>query len=448
MKKFDVFVIGTGVAGTAIANACAGKGLSVGITDERPYGGTCATRGCVPKKVLWGVVHIFAEANRLKGKGINRKSKLNWPDLMTFKNTFTEPVPKEKEKMFKKSGITTFHGTAKFLNETQLQIENEIIEAKKIVIATGAKPRELKLKGAENLSSSDDFLQLKKLPERILFIGGGYIAFEFAHMAAHCGSNVTIIQRNDTLLKNFEQDLVKHVVDVSEEIGITLVLNTEVKEVTKTGKEFRVIAMQKGSEKEFSADLVINSSGRVPAVNNLDLEQGSVSYSEKGVEVDEYLRSVSNQNVYAAGDVAASDGLPLTPLASMEANIISSLLTGDEVTEGDYTVMPSVVFTEPPLASVGDTEKAALDKNLEFKVNSSSVTDWFSAKRRNAPVYAYKILIDKKTEKILGAHLIGPHADESINLFAMAMKAGLKASEIRNILYTFPTSASDISSMV
>ncbi len=448
MKKFDVFVIGTGVAGTAIANICAGNGLTVGITDERPYGGTCATRGCIPKKVLWGVIHAAESAKRLKGKGINQVPKVNWADLMAFKNTFTEPVPEEKEKSFQEKGITTFHGTARFVHPNQLKIEDDTIEAKNIVIATGAKPRTLNIDGVENLVTSDDFLNLKKLPESILFIGGGYIAFEFAHMAALCGSKVTIAHRDDSPLKNFDQDMVKHIIDFSREIGINILLNTEVEAVKKTAANFRIIASQEGSKKDFTADLVINSSGRVPAIFNLDLEKGNIDYSKKGIEVDEYLKSVSNLNVFAAGDVAASGGLPLTPMASMEANVVSSQLTDGEKIKCDYSVMPSVVFTQPPLASVGYTEKEALSKNLNFEVNTNSATDWLSAKRINAPLYAFKILTEKNTEKILGAHLAGPHAEETINLFAMAMKAGLKTSEIRNILFAYPSSASDITSMV
>ena len=448
MKQFDVFVIGTGVAGTAIANACASKGLSVGITDERPYGGTCATRGCIPKKVLWKVIHVAEEARRLTGKGINETPKINWHDLMAFKKTFVDPVPEEKEKNFKENGIKTFNGAARFLKPNHLKIGEETIEAKKIVIATGAKPRKLSICGEEYLFSSDDFLNLEKLPESILFAGGGYIAFEFAQMAALCGSKVTIIQKDDLPLKKFEQDMVKHVLEFSKKIGINVVLNTEVDEVIKTGDNFKVIARKENSKVEFVTKMVINSSGRIPAIFNLDLEKGNIAYSERGIEVDKYLRSISNPNVFAAGDVSASEGLPLTPLASMEANVVASQLTGDEVTESHYSVMPSVVFTQPPLASVGYTEKEASDKSLHFEVTSGSATGWFNARQAVAPVYAYKILIEKKTEKILGAHLVGPQAEETINLFAMAIKAGLNTNEIQKILFTFPSSASDISSML
>lgn len=448
MKKFDVFIIGTGVSGTAIAYSCAKRGLSVGITDERVYGGTCALRGCIPKKVLWGVIHADEEAKRLKGKGIAREPGINWPDLMEFKNTFVESMPHDKEKSFQENGIAIFHGSAKFVGINQLKIESELIEAQKIVIATGAKPKELNIEGKEHLKTSDDFLELKSLPNEILFIGGGYIAFEFAHMAARCGSKVTIIHQGNYPLENFEQEMVSYVVKSSKNVGINLVLKTEVKSIVKNGEKFTVVGKSSGTKQEFQADLVINSSGRVPAVFDLDLEEGNVVYSAKGIEVNSYLQSISNPDVYAAGDVTASDGLPLTPLASMEAKIVSSQLTAKDPKTGDYSVIPTVVFTMPALASVGYSEEQAKQKNLKFDVKSQSVSDWYSAKRRNAPIYAFKILIEKESGQIIGAHLVGPNAEETINLFALAMKAGMKASEIKKILFAYPSSASDAASMI
>ncbi len=448
MKKFDVFVIGTGVSGTAIATACVGKGFSVGIADKQAYGGTCATRGCIPKKVMWGVVHVADAAKRLNGKGIDSIPTISWPDMMSFKDTFVDPVAGEKEKMFEEKGIATFHGVTRFISPNQLQVGDEAIEAKKIIIATGAKPANLNIKGAENLYTSDDFLQLKTLPKHILFIGGGYISFEFAHIAARCGSKVTIVHNSNSPLKNFEPEMVELVTEESKRIGINLVLNSEVEEIIKAENSFKVITQKTDSKVEFITDLVINSSGREPAIADLDLEKGNVVYTKKGIEVNSFLQSVSNANIYAAGDVAATNGLPLTPLATMEANIVSSHLGGAGEYGGDYSVMPFVVFTEPPLASVGFTETEALDKKLKFDVNKKLIEEWFSAKRVNSPLYAFKILIEKKTDKLLGAHLAGPHAEETINLFAMAMRQGVKAAEIKKILFTFPSSSSDISSML
>jgi len=449
MKKFDLFVIGTGVSGTAIANACAREGLTVGITDERPYGGTCVMRGCIPKKVIFHVSKVLESAARLKGKGIDRLPSANWRDLIAFKQTFVDPIPASKENNFQKNGITTLHGPAKFLSDNQLQIGTDTIEAGKIVIATGAKPRNLGIPGEEQALTSDDFLDFKELPSSLLFIGGGYISFEFAHMAARCGAKVTIIHQGDQPLENFEQNIVKHLVRATRNLGIELILDTEVTGIKKTGPAFTVTAKDKqGRSAAYEAEAVFNTSGRVPAIRNLDLDKAGISYSKKGIEVNEFLQSISNPRVYAAGDASASAGLPLTPLASAEANIVAANVLKGNHQKAEYREMPTVVFTIPVLASVGYTEKQANDKKISFRVNQASVPDWFSAKSIHAEEYAYKILIEKDSGKILGAHLLGPHAEETINLFAMAIQAGMTASGIRNLILTFPSSASDISSMV
>ncbi len=352
MKKFDVCVIGTGVAGTAIATRCADEGLRVAITDALPYGGTCALRGCDPKKILIDAAEVLDFARRMKGKGIDQEPRVAWPDLMAFKQEFTTPVPREKEKMFNEKGITTLHSRAKFVDENRLMIGNEIIEAEKFVVATGAQPRDLGIPGKEHAYTSSDFLELKELPESMLFIGGGYVAFEFAHLAAHCSTKITIVQRGEAPLKNFDQDIVAHLVEKTREIGIELVLNTEVTAIKKNSRGFLVTGDKNGHTKEFQADMVINSAGRVPEIRDLDLSKANVSHSEKGVEVNDFLQSVSNPRVYAAGD-AAGTSLALTPVASMEADIVTDNILKGNHRMADYLETPTVVFTVPPMASVG-----------------------------------------------------------------------------------------------
>ncbi len=449
MKTFDVFIIGSGMAGMTVANKCASKGLSVGITDELPYGGTCALRGCDPKKVLIGATEAVDFAKRLQGRGVEQSSSINWRDLMAFKNTFTEPIPTMIERGYKKNGITTFHLPATFINENQLKIGNTIVEAEKIVIATGAKPRPLDIPGQEHALTSTDFLKLDELPKSLLFIGGGYIAFEFAHIAARCGAEVTIVHRGASPLENFDKDMVKHLVRATEELGIKIVLNTEVKKIiNRHGDGFEVIGVENKNKTKFSASAVFNSAGRLPAIFDLNLEKAKINFSKKGVEVNEYLQSVSNKRIYAAGDTANTKGLPLTPVAVMEGHILASNLINGNNKVLEHKAIPTVVFTLPTMASVGITEAAAKSENLKYNVNYKAVPNWFNAKRLNEKEYAFKTLIDKETNQILGAHLIGPQADETINLFAMAINADLKASQIKSMVFSYPTFASDMSSMV
>ncbi|MGK7392873.1 MAG: dihydrolipoyl dehydrogenase family protein [Candidatus Cyclobacteriaceae bacterium M2_1C_046] len=448
MKNFDVFVIGSGMSGMTIAKKCASKGLSVGITDELPYGGTCALRGCDPKKVLVDVTGTAEQVNSYLNKGINASTSINWQDLISFKEYFVEPVPDKLEKGYHKKGITTFHNPAKFVGENKLQVGNEEVEAKKIVLATGAKPRPLQIQGEELTLTSTDFLNMQQLPASLLFIGGGYIAFEFAHIAARAGAEVTIIHRGKSPLENFEQDIVQHVAEATKGLGIKLVTETEVTKIEKEGSDLLVTGQHQDQVRKFTAEAVFNSSGRVPGISDLDLERGNVKFSKKGVTLNQYLQSISNPNVYAAGDSADTKGLPLTPVAVMEGHIVASNIIKGNIKTPDYLGIPTVVFTIPEMAAVGMTEQQARSKDLKIQVNYNKVSNWFNARRLNTDHYSYKTIIDKETGEILGAHLFGPHAAETINIFSMAIRKKMKAKEIKQMIFSYPSMASDISSMI
>src|SRR5258707_4016982 len=196
MRKFDVVVIGTGSAASAVASRCRSAGWQVAVIDSRPFGGTCALRGCDPKKVLVGAAEALDWVRRMKGKGIQvEKLQIDWQELIRFKRSFTEPVPKNREEGFAKAGIATFHGPARFVGPSSVQVNDDVLEGRHVVIAAGQKPADLKIPGTEHLTTSDRFLELDELPQRILFIGGGDIAFEFAHVAVRAGAKGTIVPR-------------------------------------------------------------------------------------------------------------------------------------------------------------------------------------------------------------------------------------------------------------
>ena len=448
MEKFDVFIIGTGVAGAIVARKCVQSGLKTGIVDNRDYGGTCGLRGCIPKKILVGATQAVESSRNLKGKGIDKSPSIVWKDLIDFKDTFTNPIPDNQEEYFKENGISTFHGDPKFIAQNQLKIGDATIEAKKIVIATGAISRELNIPGVEFTLTSDDFLDMKELPKSILFIGGGYIAFEFAHVAARIGAKVTIMDMGSTSLPHFDKDIVQHLVEATKELGIELVMNTKVSKIKKDGNSFIVLGDNDGSKKKFEVEAVFNTSGRVPAILNLDLDKANVRYSEKGIEVNEFMQSVSNSLIYAAGDNTATDGLPLTPFATMEGHVAAANILNGNEKKPDYGVRPTAVYTLPTLAMVGMTEQEAREGKLNIKVNYASVPDWYAAKHLGEKTYAYKVIIDKDSDHILGAHIIGPNAEETINVFAVAIQTGLKAKELKTILFAFPSASSDIAKMV
>ena len=448
MKKYDVFVIGSGMAGMTIANKCASKGLSVGITDELPYGGTCALRGCDPKKVIIGATEVRDFAKRLQGKGIDTIPDINWKDVMAFKQTFVDEMPRKIEKGYKKNGIDTFHSPATFINENTLSVGNETIQADKVVIASGSKPKVLDFEGGQLAQTSTDFLNLKELPQSLLFIGGGYIAFEFAHIAARSGAEVTIVHRGKRPLENFDKDIVKHLVDATRNLGIKIVLETEVSKIESKDGHYITTGISNGNETTYKAAAVFNSAGRPPAIFDLELEKAGISFSKKGIEVNEYLQSPTNANIYAAGDAADSRGLPLTPVAVLEGHVVASNIIKGNKKKVSYPPMPSVVFTLPTMATVGLLEDEAKEKGYDINVNFEKVDNWFNARRLNVDEYAYKTIIDKNNNTILGAHLIGPHCEETINLFAMAIKTKMTISDLRTMIFSYPTMASDLTYML
>lgn len=448
-QSFDLVVIGTGSVGGTVAHRLKSKGWAVAIVDKRPFGGTCALRGCDPKKVLVGAAESVDWAQRMQGRGIaGGEVLIDWPALMQFKRTFTGSVPERREKSYQRAGIAAFHGTATFIDPHAIQVDKDVLTGRYIVIAAGARPQTLHIPGEHYLTTSEQFLELETLPKRIVFVGGGYIAAEFAHVAARAGAKATIIHRGSRALERFDPDLVAHWQQGTEEAGITLELNAAVEAVEKQGNRLIVHAARGGEGFTCEADAVVHAGGRVPELDDLDLAKGKVAAGEKGVTVTEYLQSVSNPAVYAGGDSAATDGLPLTPVAGLDGGVIAANLLGGNTRKPDYAIVPTVAFSIPPLASVGLGEEDARKQGLRFTVKHEDTSDWYSSHRIGNKYSSYKILIEERTGRILGAHVFGPHADDVINLFALAMRAGLTASAVRDVLYAYPSVSGDIIYMV
>jgi len=448
IKEFDVFVIGTGTAGKTVATTCAEAGMEVAIADNREYGGTCPNRGCDPKKVLVGITEIIQKTVNLKGKGVNDVATIEWAQLQAFKNTFTDPIPAATEKKLKQLGISMYHQSPVFLDEHTLSVEGKTVKAKYIVIASGQKPRELKIKGREYLMTSDDFLNLEEMPKSIVFVGAGYIGMEFAHIAARCGAKVTIVDTGSRPLKPFDKDMVAHLREASESIGIEFIFDAEVTEIEALRKNKRLRFQKNNKAQTIKARAIFNTAGRVPSIEMLDLEKGNVTFERDGISVNQYLQNTSNRNVYACGDVSASGTLPLTPLSSKEAAVVAANILKANSEKLAVAPTPSVVYTSPQLAAIGLTEAEAKKRGLDVTIEYKSVPTWYNAKRLNETTYAYKTIVDIKTDIILGAHLIGAQAGEMINLFALAMAHNITATDFKNSLFTYPSWGNDVRGMV
>jgi glutathione reductase (NADPH) len=446
-QQYDLAIIGTGTAATVAALRARDAGWRVAVIDMRRFGGTCALRGCDPKKVLVDAASALDHARRLNGKGISGDTRIDWQQLMAFKRRFTEPVPQRKERLYADKGIDALHGLARFAGANALAVDGAALEARYILIAAGVEAAPLGIPGEEYLVDNETLLTMDLLPRDLVIAGGGYIAAEFAHVAARAGAHVTILHRGGRLLPQFAPELVAMLKGSFDAAGIEVHTGTAVEAIEKCGARYRVRASHKDSPLEFEGDLVLHAAGRAPDFKSLDVEAGGIELEHGKLRLNDYLQSVSNPAVYAAGD-AAGKGPALTPLASYDARVaIANILEGNHQAV-EYRVVPSVAFTIPPIASVGLDERRAGKENIRYTVKCRDASHWFSARHTAQGVYGFKVLLEEGSGKLLGAHLVGPNVDELINVFALAIRLNLTADELKAALFAYPTSASDIASML
>jgi glutathione reductase (NADPH) len=384
----------------------------------------------------------------MRGHGVVGDAQIDWRSLITFKRSFTDGVPRNREKRFAESGVDAFHGRARFAGPDSIVVDScRELRGRHILIAAGARPVPLGIPGEEHAMTSEQFLELDALPARVALVGGGYIAAEFSHVAARSGARVTVLQRAERMLPGFDPDLVGWLMEKFGELGIDVRLRSEVKQIDRRLNGFMVHTSIDGQVQEVAADLVVHAAGREPDLEALDLAAGDVATENGRVKLNEFLQSVSNPKVYAAGD-AAGIGPALTPVSSHDGGIVARNLLDGNKHRPDYRGVPSVAFTIPPIAAVGLSEAEAHAKGLKFRMRSEKVAGWYTAVRLNESVYGFKTLVEEDTDRILGAHLVGPHAEEVINLFGVAIRYGLTTKDLKTTIFAYPTGASDIGYML
>jgi glutathione reductase (NADPH) len=446
-QQYDLVIIGTGTAAQVAAMRVRAAGWSVAVVDFRPFGGTCALRGCDPKKMLVSGAETINLARHMQRNGVAGSIHIDWAELIRFKRTFTDPVPKKREQMYMEKGIAALHGKARFTGPNALTILDGTFEARHFLIAAGAEPVKLGIPGEEHLATHEDFMNLPRLPRRIVLVGGGYIAAEFSHIAARAGATVTVLQRAERMLPRFDPDLVGWLMEAFDELAIDVRTKTAVEAVEKTGSGFAVHARSDGRPATFEAELVVHAAGRAPALDELDLAAAGIEVEKGRLKLNDFLQSVSNPTVYAAGD-SAQAGPPLTPVSSHDGKVVASnLIEGNRHTP-NYLGVPSVAFTVPPIATVGLGEAEARRQGLKFRRKCEKTSDWYTARRLGETVYGYKTLVEEDSGRILGAHLVGPHVDEVINLFGLAIRNGLTATDLKATIFAYPTGASDVGDML
>ena len=445
--RYDVLILGGGNAGIGVTVPTRAAGLEVALVESWVLGGTCANRGCTPKKVLVAAAHALHEIERAKVHGIAVGApRLDWGALIAREKNMISHLPAAFADTLARRGVEVLRGEAAFVAPHAVRVDGRTIEAEHIVIATGSTPRRLPFPGAEHMITSDEVLSEPDLPRDVVFIGGGVIALEFGHVYARAGAHVTTLEVLPRLLPAMDQEAVAQIRVESERIGIRVQTGVTVKRIDK-GERLQVVFEHDGAEQTIEAERVVNGAGRVANVDGLDLEAGRIRHERGRIATDPFLRSTTNPSVYVCGDVLATSP-QLSPIATYEGQIVGRNIVEGPKHEPDYASIPSCVYTVPTLASVGLTEAAAREKGHKIKVYVNDMIDWLSSRTYAETAAWVKVLVDETNDRILGAHMVGHSSEELIHIFAFAIAHRITASQIRDKVYAFPTFSADIKSMV
>ncbi|MES2002467.1 MAG: glutathione-disulfide reductase [Pseudomonadota bacterium] len=440
-EDFDLFVIGAGSGGVRASRIASGHGAKVAVAEEFRVGGTCVIRGCVPKKLLVYGAHFAEDLNDAAMFGWDVPVKrFDWPvlrdnvlaEVARLECVYTETLSNHE--------VTIFHERATLAGPNQVRLASgKEVTAGKILIATGARPALPEIDGVEHAITSNEVFLLESLPKRIIIVGGGYIANEFAGIFLEFGSQVTLVNRSEVMLRHYDQQIVDRLIQISVKKGIDFRFNAQIDRIEKQDGGLQV-AMTGCDDME--ADAVLFATGRVPNVEELGLESAGVALNDKGaIKVDADNRSAVD-SIFAVGDV--TDRVQLTPVAIREGQAFADTFFGNLPTRVDYDCVPSAVFSHPPLASVGMTEGQARNKLGSVKTYSSDFRAMKHVLAGRNERSLYKIVVDGATDEIVGIHMIGPDSPEILQAAAIAVKAKLKKSDFDATIALHPTMAEEL----
>lgn len=445
--SYDVIIIGGGNAGFGVSAVVHEAGKSIAFIKAHDFGGTCPNRGCTPKKVLVAAAHAMHEIEQAPIHGIEvSQPKLNWAKLIEREKNLIGFIPNAMLELAQKRG-DVMRSTARFVGPNNIEVNNRVIHGKDIVIATGSKPRPLPIPGAEHMITSDEVLSDATLPKEVVFVGGGVIAMEFSHVYARAGVQVTILEALPQLLPRMDSDAVEALKAETERLGVVVKTGVSVTAIEKMADGLSVQFEHDGHNQSVLVERVVNGAGRVANVDGLNLDAAGIEHDGLHILVDDTMRSISNPSVWVAGDAVARSA-QLSPVATYEGQIVGHNIVHGPTKRPDYSVIPSAVYTVPAFSTVGLTEAAVKEKDLDVSVTVSDMFGWFSTKTYAETAAWSKVLVDKHTNQIVGAHILGHHGDELIHLFALAMRHGISASDLKSSLYAFPTFAADMKSMI
>ncbi|MFZ4690025.1 MAG: glutathione-disulfide reductase [Polymorphobacter sp.] len=437
---YDLFVIGAGSGGVRAARIAAGHGARVAVAEEYRVGGTCVIRGCVPKKLLVYGAHFaedLVDARRF-GWQLGEKA-FDWPTLRDNVLAEVDRLNGIYLTTLDNNKVTVFADRATFIDPHTLDVGGKRVTAARILIATGARPLVPPVPGAEHGITSNEVFHLETLPKRLVIAGGGYIANEFAGIFHEFGVHVTLLNRSDTILRGWDPALRDRLLTISMAKGLNFKFNCGLKSVEKTETGMR---LNLHDDDPIDADLMLWAVGRRPNVEGLGLEAAGVALDERGaIKVDD--DSMTNvPHIHAVGDV--TDRIQLTPIAIREGHAYADSVFGNKPWRVDYRAVPSAVFSNPPLGSVGLTEAQARNTLGEVRVFTSDFRPMRNVLAGRNERALYKLVVDEATDKVVGAHMIGPDAPEVLQAVAIAIKAGLTKAQFDDTVALHPTMSEEL----
>ncbi|CAK9886715.1 MAG: Glutathione reductase [Candidatus Erwinia impunctatus] len=447
-RHYDYLAIGGGSGGIASMNRAAMYGKKCALIEANALGGTCVNVGCVPKKVMWHAAQI-AEAIRLYGPDYGFDTTLNhhdWSTLVKNRSAYIERIHHSYDKVLSKNQVDVIHGFARFVDAHTVEVDGEQITADHILIATGGRPNHPAIPGAELGIDSDGFFELTSLPARTAVVGAGYIAVEIAGVLNALGSETHLYVRKESPLRAFDPMITETLVEVMNEEGPVLHTHSSPEKVSRNSDGSLTLHLGNGQQQV--VDCLIWAIGRQPATDNLNLEAAGVSCNEKGyITVDAY-QNTNVPGIYAVGDNTGA--IELTPVAVAAGRRLSERLFNNKPDEHlDYSNVPTVVFSHPPIGTVGLTEPQAREKygDEQITVYHSSFTAMYTAVTQHRQPCRMKLICLGKEEKIIGIHGIGYGMDEMLQGFAVALKMGATKGDFDNTVAIHPTGAEEFVTM-
>lgn len=446
-QKFDYLVIGGGSGGIASARRAAEYGAKVALFESGAIGGTCVNVGCVPKKIMWNAAEVSATLKHTKGYGFSVNTEgFNWANLKQKRDAYIERLNGIYHRNLENSGVTEIAGHAQFIDNKTIVANGQHYTAEKILISTGGYPRLPDIPGAEHGISSDGFFELETQPKKVAVVGAGYIATELAGVLQSLGSSTSLFIRKDSALRTFDEDVTSLIMDSLADSGIDLQRNTQVTSVDKQADGRQTLNTDKGDALS-NYDCLIWAIGRVPNTRQLELEAAGIEVDKRGYIKTNKFQETNVKNIHAVGDV--SGRVELTPVAIAAGRLLSDRLFDKQADAYlDYDNIASVVFTHPPIGTVGLTEQQAHEQFPEqVKIYKSKFVNMYYGVLDEKPPTLCKLVCVGADEKVVGCHVAGDGADEMIQGFAVAVKMGATKADFDNTVAIHPTASEELVTM-